>query len=105
MDKRVLELELKAGNNKEYKVEAIWDSAVYARKLESGYLQGLYYLVVWKGYPKEENTWEPLSTVQHLKKLINCFYKEHPEKSIAIFPPFDSALPIAWPIVRPTSLK
>ena len=55
--------ELNAGDDsKEYKVEAIWDSAVYARELE-GYLPGLYYLVAWKGYPKEENTWEPVSAV------------------------------------------
>ena len=32
-------------NSKEYKVEAIWDSAVYANKSESGHLSGLYYLV------------------------------------------------------------
>ena len=39
--------ELDAGNeySKEYKVEAIWDSAVYANKSESGHLPGLYYLV------------------------------------------------------------
>ena len=38
--------ELDAGdNNKEYKVEAICDSAVYTMKLESGHLPGLYYLV------------------------------------------------------------
>ena len=39
-----------------YKVEAIWDSAVYTRELESGHLPGLYYLVFWKGYLEEENT-------------------------------------------------
>ena len=38
--------ELDAGNEgSEYKVEAIWDSAVYVRGSESGYLPGLYYLV------------------------------------------------------------
>ena len=42
-------------NNREYKVEAIWDSAVYARELEV-YLLGLYYLVSWKRYSEEENT-------------------------------------------------
>ena len=48
--------ELDAGNNsEEYKIEAIWDSAVYARELE-GHLPGFYYLVAWKSYPKEENT-------------------------------------------------
>ena len=35
VDKRVMELELKADDSEEYKVEAIWDSPVYASKLES----------------------------------------------------------------------
>ena len=50
--------ELDAGDNDsgEYEVEAIRDSAVYARESESGHLPGLYYLVSWKGYPEEENT-------------------------------------------------
>ena len=56
--------ELDAGDNsEEYKVEAIRDSAVHANKLESGHLPGLYYLIAWKGYPKEENTWEASSAV------------------------------------------
>ena len=48
--------ELNAGDNsEEYKVEAIWNSAVYARESE-GHLSGVYYLVAWKAYPEEENT-------------------------------------------------
>ena len=43
-------------NNKEYKVEAIWNSAVYANKSKSGHLPGFDCLVMWKGFPKEENT-------------------------------------------------
>ena len=65
VDKQVTELE--AGDSEEYEVEAIWDSAIYAGKLESCQLLGLYYLVAWKGYPEEENTWKPLLAVQHLK--------------------------------------
>ena len=49
------ELEFDASDNKEYEVEAIIDSAVYAKEIE-GHLPVLYYLVSWKGYPKEENT-------------------------------------------------
>ena len=60
-----LEPEFDAGDNKEYKVEAIIDSAVYAKKAK-GHLPGLYYLVSWKGYPEEESTWEPSSAVIHL---------------------------------------
>ena len=56
VDKNATELD--AGNNDsgEYKVEAIRDSAVYARESESGHLPGFYYLIFWKGYPEEENT-------------------------------------------------
>ena len=36
--------ELEAGNNKEYKIEAVRDSAVYVNKVE-GHLPGLYDLV------------------------------------------------------------
>ena len=38
------ELEFDAGSNKEYKVEAIIDIAVYAKEAEE-HLPGLYYLV------------------------------------------------------------
>ena len=37
------------GNDKEYKVEAIQDNAIYAKEAD-GYIPGLYYLVVWKSY-------------------------------------------------------
>ena len=65
VDKKVGQIEFDAGddNSSEYKVEAIRDSAVYARESESGHLPGLYYLVSWKRYPEEENTWEPASAV------------------------------------------
>ena len=39
------ELKFEAGDSKDYKVEAIWDSVVYANKLESSQLPALYYLV------------------------------------------------------------
>ena len=45
VDENVTELEFDAGNNEEYEVEAIWDSAVYAMKSKSGHLPDLYYLV------------------------------------------------------------
>ena len=50
-------VELDAGDDsRKYEVEAIWDNAIYARESKSGHLLGLYYLFLWKGYPKEENT-------------------------------------------------
>ena len=55
MDKNVTKLEFDAGNSKVYKVEAIRESAVYAKELK-GHLLSCYYLVAWKGYPQKENT-------------------------------------------------
>ena len=92
---------LEAGDSKEYKVEAIWDSVIFARKSESGHLPGLYYLLSWKGYPEEENTWEPILAVQHLRKLISSFHKDHPNKPTATSEPIDTASPMAKPIVKP----
>lgn len=43
------------GKGGEYEVEAICDSAAYARESEGGHLPRLYYLILWKGYLKEEN--------------------------------------------------
>ena len=94
--------ELEAGNSKKYEVKAIWDSAVYASKLESGQLPSLYYLVICKDYPKEENTWKLSSAVQHLKNLISCFHKEHLEKPITTSSLIDSASSMTRPTVRPT---
>ena len=60
-----LDFEFQASNNKKYEVDSIWDSAVYARQLAEQ-LPGLYYLVSWKSYLKEENTWESASAIQYL---------------------------------------
>lgn len=48
MDKNATELDVDNNESKEYKVEAIQNSAVYTRESESSQLQGLYYLVFWK---------------------------------------------------------
>ena len=97
------EIELDAGNDSgKYKVETIRDSAVYARESESGHLPGLYYLVSWKGYPEEENTWEPALAVQHLGKLISSFHKDHPDKSTATSSTINTASPMARPTDRLT---
>ncbi len=102
MDKALPEpekdLEFEARGNKKYEVKAIIDSAVYGQQAND-LMPDLYNLVSWKGYPEEENTWEPSSAVIHLRKLISTFYKEHSEKSTATFPPLDSALPMARSII------
>lgn len=44
--KIVKQLEFKASeNNKEYKIENIYNSVIYTRKLDIGYLLGLYYII------------------------------------------------------------
>ena len=50
-----LDFEFEAGNNKEYEVDGIQNSAVYAKE-SAGQLLGLYYLVLWKSYPERKNT-------------------------------------------------
>ena len=58
-----MQLKFEAGNNKKYKINGIWDSAVYAKELAIRQLPRLYYLVLWKGYPKKKNTWEPVLAI------------------------------------------
>ena len=94
------EPEFDAGDNKEYKVEGFIDSAVYAKETE-GHLPGLSYLVSWKGYPEEESSWEPSSTVLYLRKMISTFHKDYLEKPMTTSPPFDSTPPMAKPSVKP----
>lgn len=59
VDKMTSQLKFKINNkSKECKVKEIWVNAIYTREL-GGHLPGLYYPVLWKGYFKEENIWEP----------------------------------------------
>ena len=106
MDKEVRYIEFYTSNNDngEYKVEVIWDSMVYVRESESSYLPGFYYSVSKKRYLEEKNTWKPTSTVQHLKKLISLFYKDHPDKPIAKSLAINSISPIVRPGVKLTKL-
>ena len=86
--------EFELGDDKEYKVETIQDSAVYAKKVD-GHLPELYYLVTWKGYPEKESIKKPSSTVMHLRTMVSTFHKDHPEKLTATSIPLNSASPMA----------
>jgi len=65
----------------EHEVEEIIDSRLYRGKLE--------FLVKWKGYTDEENTWEPENHVEHAKEAVKDFYTKHPSAprriSVAVF--------------------
>ena len=65
VDEEVRQIEFDTSDKKcgEYKVEVIWDSAVYMGESKSGHLLALYYIVSWKRYPEEENIWEPALAV------------------------------------------
>ena len=96
MDKKIAKkLEFKISrDNKEYELEVICNSPVDARESEAGHLSGLYNLVSQKDYPKNKNIWEPTSVVQHLRKLVSIFHKNHPNKPTAISLTIDLASPI-----------
>lgn len=57
IDNNITELDI-SNKGKKYKLEAIQENAVYARKL-AGYLSKLYFLVSFKSCLKEKNNCEP----------------------------------------------
>lgn len=99
-----LELELNIEDNKEYKVEAIVDNTIYA-KVARDYLLELYYLISWKDYLEDESTWEPISTIIYLWKMINIFHKNYLKKPIVTSPFPDSILLIAKLTVKSVKQK
>ena len=97
-------MEFNTNNNNygKYKMEVIWDSAVYTKKSKSGSLPSLYYLISRKKYPEEENIQEPALAFQHLRKLISSFYKDYSDKLTVTFLPINIAPPMAKPIIKLT---
>ena len=76
-----MQLEFEAGDNKEYKVDGILNSAVHAKELTTGQLPRLYYLVLWKGYLEEENTrslhWQSITFKVLSPLTIKTIQKKH----------------------------
>ena len=54
----------------EYEVDEILNSKKVRGRLK--------YLVSWKGYPREEATWEPVNHLSKAKQAIATFHKNHP---------------------------
>ena len=71
-------------NQEEYEVERILDSRMSGR-------QGLQYLVKWKGYGNEENSWEPERNLANAQDLLQHYHRDHPQA-----PKHISSL-TAWP--------
>ena len=58
----------------EYEVEKILDSRINRRRNN-----GLEYLVHWKGYGDEEDSWVPFTDMEHSKQIIEEFRRNNPE--------------------------
>ena len=56
----------------QYEVEEVRDS-----QRHRGHLQ---YLVHWKGYSQEEDTWEPMSHLSHAPEHVHEFHTKYPDK-------------------------
>ena len=65
-----LPVELSTGE--EYEVDQILDSRMRRRQLQ--------YLVLWKGYPISEATWEPVTHLQHAPEALRDFHQRYPLK-------------------------
>ena len=86
--------EFEPGDNKEYKMETILDSAIYAKEADRQ-LPELYYLVAWKGYPEEKSIWELFLAVIYFWKLLSKFHHKNLIKLTTTSPPIDTTLSMA----------
>ena len=68
--KAVPSLPIEVEGEKEYVVEEVIDSRMRRGKLQ--------YLVKWEGYTTENNTWEPSQNLEHAKKKVDDYYRQHP---------------------------
>lgn len=101
MDETTFQLKFEANDkDKKYEIEGIQNSVVYIKELCGGYIPELYYLVLWKSYPKEKNIWKPVLTMQHLWKLINIFDKDYPKKLTMTSSLVNTTLSMAKLIIR-----
>ena len=66
----------KTQNLKEYEVEKVIDH----REIKSVH----HYLVKWKGYSDEENTWEPETNLTNCRDLIDEFWRLKSEPQCTI---------------------
>lgn len=92
-------IESNKGNNKEYEVEIIYNSTIYAKESEKKHLSNFYYLVLWESYPKK-NPRKIALIMLYFDKLISTFHYCYSEKLTASFLPIIFFLPMARLIIR-----
>lgn len=63
-------LPLDIDGDMEYEVASIQGARFFRRQLQ--------YLISWKGYGLEENSWEPAHHCNHCPELVQEFYKKNP---------------------------
>jgi len=64
------------GDELEYEVQSILDS----RRQKKGRATQMEYLISWKGYDVEHNSWEPKKNLLHSCELIREFHDKYPMK-------------------------
>ena len=69
--KRVSEDPACEEGEQEYEVERIVDHRIVQN--------GVLYLVKWRDWPKESNTWEPEGNLANCKQVLQNYRKEHKE--------------------------
>ena len=58
---------IQLSTREEYEVDRILDSRLFHRQLQ--------YLVLWKGYPISEATWEPAHNLKRAPDVVHAFQK------------------------------
>ena len=67
------QLETETDPDQEYEVEEILDQRWVRNQQE--------YLVKWKGYSQEENTWEPIKNLESCQGRIDQYHQRHPTQN------------------------
>jgi len=65
-------VEITPDNEEEYEVEQILDTREKGKKIE--------YLIHWKGYGHDEDTWEPIKNLMNCQQLVQQFHLRHPDR-------------------------
>ncbi|XP_059473736.1 histone-lysine N-methyltransferase SUV39H2-like isoform X1 [Neocloeon triangulifer] len=76
--------------DEEYEVEDVL-KRVYFEK-------DFHYLIKWKGWPSENNTWEPEGSLGNAKKLLRAFYDRTEEEQPSRFRDIAAVLPQLQPL-------